>query len=183
MQIAAPRGPVATTGFPPLKTRRHFAVFSLMPNKIRGLTPLLLAAVGFGQLATPSSAPGAGDPPNEEPLQMIVDYGQSQLNRRETHHGVMETVGVPANLSVTITLRFLKKRAGAPVTIGRLDGGEIDLAGPVTIASDGTVLFHFSAGGLPGLYRLMVDGPEHYEIALYAIDPNRAPRSANFSGH
>jgi hypothetical protein len=44
---------------------------------------------------------------------MIVDYGQSQLNPRETHHGVMETVGLPANQQVAITLRFLEKRAGA----------------------------------------------------------------------
>jgi hypothetical protein len=121
------------------------------------------------------SSPGAAI----EPLQMIVDYGQSQVNPRETHHGVMEPVGLPANQQVAITLRFLKKRAGDSVTIGRLDGGEIDLAGPVTIASDGSVLFHFSAGGVPGLYRLLVQGRERYEIPLYAIDPNRSPRSPN----
>jgi hypothetical protein len=117
-----------------------------------------------------------------EPLQMIVDYGQSHLNPRETQHGVMEPIALPANRQAAITLRFLKKRAGSAVTIGRLDGGEIDLQGPITIASDGSVLFHFSAGGVPGLYRLLVDGPERYEISLYAFDPNRAPRSPNSSG-
>jgi hypothetical protein len=154
-----------------------------MPKNNHVLTLLLVAAVCAGQLVAPSTAVSAGDPPSQEPLQIIVDYGQSQLNPRETHHGVMETVGVPANQLVAITLRFLKKRAGSTVTIGRLDGGEIDLQGPVTIASDGSVLFHFSAGGMPGRYRLLVDGPERYEIPLYAIDPNRAPRSPNSTGH
>lgn len=114
---------------------------------------------------------------------MIVDYGQARQKRRETHHGVMEPIGVPANQQVGITLRFLKKSAGSTVTIGRLDGGEIDLAGPVTIDSDGSVFFHFHAGGVPGLYRLLVDGPDRYEIPLYAIDPNRAPPSPNSAGH
>lgn len=126
-------------------------------------------------------ASAAADP--VEPLQMIVDYGQAQLNPRETHHGLMEPVGFPANRQVAITLRFLKKRAGSAVTIGRLDGGEIDLQGPVTIASDGSVLFHFSAGGVPGRYRLLVQGPEQYELSFYAIDPNRPPRFPNSSGH
>jgi hypothetical protein len=118
-----------------------------------------------------------------EPLQMVVDYGQSHLNPRETHHGVVEPVGFPANQQAAITLRFLRTRAGSAVRIGRLDGGEIDVQGPVTISSDGSVLFHFSAGGRPGLYRLVIDGPERYEISLYAIDPNRVPRSPGSRGH
>lgn len=123
----------------------------------------------------------AGDAATE-PLQMIVDYGQAHLNPRETHHGVMEPIGLPANQKVAITLRFLKKRAGSAVTIGRLDGGEIDLQGPVTISSDGSVLFILCRRNARPL-----SAPGRrtrgYEISLYAIDPNRAPRPPNSSGH
>jgi hypothetical protein len=143
--------------------------------------PLLVVLATFFRTAEPIKAQAADAA--IEPLQMIVDYGQGQTKRRETHHGVMEPIGLPANQQVAITLRFLKKRAGSAVTIGRLDGGEIDLQGPVTISSDGSVLFHFHAGGVPGLYRVLVDGPERYEISLYAIDPNRTPRSPSSSGN
>jgi len=142
---------------------------------------LLAFLTVFLSTAEPVKAQAADAP--IEPLQMIVDYGQSHLNPRETYHGVMEPIGLPANQQAAITLRFLRKRAGSAVRIGRLDGGEIDLQGPVTISSDGSVLFHFSAGGRPGLYRLVIDGPQRYEITLHAIDPNRARRSPSSSGH
>jgi hypothetical protein len=111
--------------------------------RLLALLPVWLAIVSQVNAETSPLAADAAI----EPLQMIVDYGQSQLNPRETHHGVMEPVGLPANQQVAITLRFLKKRAGSAVTIGRLDGGEIDLQGPVTISFDGSVLFHFYAAG------------------------------------
>jgi hypothetical protein len=143
------------------------------------LLPVWFAIVPQVNAQAPPLAAGAAI----EPLQIIVDYGQAQPKRRETLRGVMEPIALPANQQAAITLQFLKKRAGSPVTIGRLDGGEIDVQGPVTISSDGSVLFHFSAGGRPGLYRLVIDGPERYEISLYAFDPNRPPRSPGSSGH
>lgn len=114
---------------------------------------------------------------------MVIDYGSGQPKHRESHHGVIEPVALAAAQPVTITLQFPRKRAGSSVIIGRLDGGEIDLNGPVTISSDGSVRFHFQAGGVPGMYRLLVQGPEQYQISFYAIDPNRpGPTRLNPSG-
>jgi hypothetical protein len=141
------------------------------------LVALLAVVVSATDQLNAQALPPAADAALEEPLQMIVDYGQANPRPRVTLRGVMEPAGLPANQQVTITLQFLRKRAGSAVTIGRLDGGEIDLAGPVTVSSDGSVRFHFSAGGTPGLYRLLVQGSQQYEISLYAIDPDRAPRA------
>jgi hypothetical protein len=153
---------------------------------IKTLPLLALLPVFFGAAApvNAQALPPAADAHAEEPLQMIVVYGLGQPKHRESHHGVMEPVGLPANQPVAITLQFLRTRAGSAVTIGRLDGGEIDLAGPVTISSDGRILFHFQAGGVPGLYRLLVQGSQQYQISLYAVDLNRpAPTSNNPNGH
>jgi hypothetical protein len=146
------------------------------------LLVLLTLFCGAAPLVNAQALPPPAADAAIEPLQMAVDYGQGRIRRRETLHGVVEPIGLPANQQVAITLQFLRKRAGSAVTIGRLDGGEIDLAGPVTISSDGSVLFHFQAGGIPGLYRLLVQGSEQYQISLYAIDPNRPARSAGPSG-
>ena len=167
--------------------RLHLGIASLavpVASMIKTLSLLILLPLSFGMpQVNGQTLPPAADTHAEEPLQMIVDYGQGNLKRRVTHGGVMEPIGVPANQQVAITLQFLRKRAGRAVTIGRLDGGEIDLQGPATISADGSVLFHFQAGAAPGVYRLLVQGPEQYQISLYAVDPNRPTRAPNPGGH
>jgi hypothetical protein len=132
-----------------------------------------IALAGAQQLSAQAPAAAAANAQNEEPLQMIIDYGAGKQNHRESHHGVVEPVGLPVGQQVAITLRFLRKRAGDQVMIGLLDGGQINVAEPVTIAPDGTVSFTFQPGGSPGLYRLMINGSQPYQLMLYAFDPNR----------
>jgi hypothetical protein len=139
--------------------------FLLLP-----LAPKLLAIT-----PTPSPAPPAAQ--NDEPLQMVVDYGQGLQKHRESRHGVVESVGVPIGQQVAITLRFLRKRAGERIAVTPLDGAAMDLQQPATISPDGSVTFAFNAGSTPGLHRLMVYGGQPYEIRLYAFDPNRGPSS------
>jgi hypothetical protein len=135
-----------------------------------------LALAGVQQLQAQASA----NAQNEEPLQMVIDYGGGKQTHRESHHGVVEPVGVPIGQQVAITLRFLRKRAGDQVMIGLLDGGQINVQGPVTISSDGTVAFSFQPGGSSGLHRLVINGAQSYQLMLYAFDPNRRS-SANSS--
>jgi hypothetical protein len=145
------------------------------------LFKIALAAIalgGFQQLQAQAPAAAAANAQNEEPLPMDIDYGGGKQMHRESHHGVVEPIGVPVAQQVAITLHFLRKRAGDQVMINLPDGGQIDVQGPVTIAPDGTVAFNFQAGGTPGLHRLRVDGAESYQLMLYAYDPNRLP-SAN----
>lgn len=135
-----------------------------------------LALSGAQQLLAQAPLPAAAaaaNAQNEEPLQMIIDYGAGRQNHRESHHGVVEPVGVPVGQQVAITLRFLRKRAGDQVMIGLLDGGQINVQGPLTISPDGTVAFTFQPGGTPGLYRLSINGAQSYQVLLYASDPNR----------
>ena len=103
---------------------------------------------------------------------MVIDYGVGQPKHRESHHGVMEPVSVSVGQPVEVTLRFLRKNAGGIITVIPLDGGQIDLHAPASIAADGTVTFHFQADSTPGLYRLLIGGTEQYELSLYAVDPN-----------
>ncbi len=140
------------------------------------LFTIALAAIALGgaqQLQAQAPLAAAANAQNEEPLQMVIDYGAGKQSHRESHHGVVDPVGVPVGQQVAITLRFLRKRAGDPVVIGLLDGGQIDVTGPVIIAPDGTVAFNFQPDGGPGLYRLMISGAQSYQLMLYAFDPNR----------
>ncbi|MEN3370481.1 MAG: hypothetical protein V7609_2624 [Verrucomicrobiota bacterium] len=142
---------------------------------LSGLSALAfgLSCFGIAKVSAQSPAFGGFGAKNEEPLQMVIDYGAGKQNQRESHHGVVEPVGLPVGQQVAITLRFLRKRAGDQVMIGLLDGGQINVAGPVTIAPDGTVAFSFQTDGAPGLYRLMISGAQSYQLMLYAFDPNR----------
>lgn len=144
---------------------RHLALLTLVVVAAVTGSPIL------GQLPLPEAAHLLGD----EPLQMVVDYGQGPPKRRQSRHGVMEPVGLPIGQQVSITLKFLPTRAGQKIAVSTLDGGKLVLEQPTTIAVDGTAMFRFTAGATPGLYRLQVYGTEPYELRLYAFDPN-APR-------
>lgn len=113
-------------------------------------------------------------PPAAEPLQMIVDYGVGQPKRATSHHGAMEPIGFPVGQPLNITLQFLRKRAGDTVIITPVDGGQTNLEGPVQISAEGEIQFTFQPGSSPGLYRLTVQGPQQYDLSLYAVNPSAA---------
>ena len=116
-------------------------------------------------------------PPNPrvEPLQMIVDFPDGAQKRRESAGETVEPVGIRPGQQLAITLRFLRKRAGDEVRISPLDGGEVDIPVPATIAEDGSVTFNFRPGVSPGLYRLAVIGVFQYELSFYAMPAHRVP--------
>ena len=137
----------------------------------------IVGALLFG-VAVPGNAQSpVGELHAQEPLQMIVDYGDGQARRRVSRDGMIEPVSVVIGERVSITLKFLRTKAGQSVAVASMDGGSIDLEGPTTIASDGTVVFRFQSGSTPGLYRLWIAGPEQYQACLYAITQRSAGAS------
>jgi hypothetical protein len=106
---------------------------------------------------------------------MIVDFPDGTQKRRESAGETVEPLGMRPGQQVTITLRFLRKRAGDEVRISALDGGEVDISLPATISKQGDVTFNFRAGASAGLYRLAVIGLFQYELSLYAMPANRLP--------
>ena|SRR5688572_5338759 len=112
--------------------------------------------------------------PRVEPLQMIVDYPDGAQRRRQSAEETVEPVGMRPGQEVTVTLRFLRKRAGDEIRISSMDGGEIDVPSPVTVPSDGNVSFTFRAGS-PGLYRLAVMGVFQYELSFHVVPAHRVP--------
>ena len=161
-----------------------------MPKKILVLTIALFAAFGVTQLPAESlDDPIAADRPIDEPQEMTVDYGEDQVSSVSINSGVMDPVGLLPDQVATVTLAFPRSWAGMPVTLGRLDGGEIDV--PTTAASGsveklpaegldeaiplyripfgGAFQFSFQAGATRGLYRVMMSvGTTEYLLRFYA---------------
>ena len=129
-----------------------------------------LSAPGVSAQANP---PNANNDDKGDSLQMVIDYGQGQQKRRPSHHGVMEPVGLAIGQPVTITLEFSPHRAGDSVRVSALDGGQVDPQGPIIIPANGKVGFTFQPGRTPGLYRLLVQGADQYQLQLFAFDPSR----------
>ena len=133
------------------------------------------ALIVFDTTSVFAQGAGFGAARAQEPVQVIVDSGNGQPKRRESLEGSIGPIGLPLGQPVTITLQFLRKRAGENVAIMSLDGAQVDVPSPSTISSDGTVVFQFQAGATPGLYRVAIAGPGDYELFLFAVDPN-SPR-------
>jgi hypothetical protein len=112
---------------------------------------------------------------------MAIDDGMDQPRLCQSHEGIPEAVVLAVGQPVEITLRFPGNSAGGIITLSPLDGGHTDLDGPVKISSDGSVVFHYQPGALPGLYRLAIAGAQQYQISFYAVDPSR-PRVSPPSG-
>jgi hypothetical protein len=104
---------------------------------------------------------------------MVIDSGADQPTLCQSYEGVPEAVVLAVAHLFEITLRFPTNSAGGTITVTPLDGGQIDLDGPATISSDGSVVFHYQPGALPGLYRLAIAGAQERQISFYAVDPNR----------
>ena len=142
----------------------------------------------FAALCLDTAKVSAQSPPlaadnEKDSLQMVVNYGQGKEKRRRSHHGEMEPVGLPLGQVIEITLEFPKKRAGQLVIVSALDGGRITApGGPLSVSANGTVSFSFQSGQVPGLYRLLVQGAEQYELHLHAVDPNRPVKHPRVPG-
>jgi hypothetical protein len=102
-------------------------------------TKKLLSVVGaasFAALCFTTTKVAAQSPPpvanndKGDSLQMVIDYGQVNQKRRQSHHGIMEPVGLVIAQPVTITLEFTPQRAGDSVLVSALDGGQVDPSGP-----------------------------------------------------
>ena len=140
---------------------------------------LLAACLAFGLIyspAAPLSAQAPAENDADDSVQMVIRYGPGQEKRRHSRQGAMEPVGLAVDQRVGITLQFLPQRAGELVVVTPLDGGEINLEGPVAVSPEGRVSFQFRSGRTAGLYRLAVSGAEQCQLSLYAVDPDRPPR-------
>jgi hypothetical protein len=147
-----------------------------MNMSTRSISALALVLFAFGCLSAVTIS--AQPPPvaeNNEPLQIIVDYGpEHPPKHRVSRHGIVEPVGVPMGQQVAITLKFLRRRAGERIAVTALDPGTIALQQPATIPEDGAVMFLFT-GITPGLCRVQVYGGPAYELRLYVFDPSAQP--------
>jgi hypothetical protein len=132
-----------------------------------------LTRFGISDVSAQAAPFGGLVPTDEEPLQMVIDSGEGQPRERESHEGILEPIVLAVGQPVEVTLRFPASSAGGTITLSPLDGGEIDLDGPVTIPSDGAIVFHYQSDAVLGLYRLAITGAQQYQISFYAVNPNR----------
>lgn len=129
-------------------------------------------------LSTQKSALGqAPDKVAPPALEMIATNGGGEEKHLFSHNGAVDQLVVNPNQAVPVTLQFPLDKAGTPVAVGSLDGGEVN--GNNLVLPTGKLTFTFR-GHSPGLYRLLVQLPaEQYRLEIYVIDRNhpRNPRS------
>ena len=108
-------------------------------------------------------------------LEVVATNGAGVEKHLFSHNGVVNQLVVKPNEAVPVTLQFPLDKAGTPVAVGSLDGGEVT-GGSAFILPTGKLIFAFR-GQSPGLYRLVVQLPtERCRLEFYVIDPNR-PRN------
>ena len=147
-------------------------------------------------IAAPPAPPTA-----EETIPVVITYGDGTETRAQITRGLMEPVGIPPNLPVTVTLYLASGIAGSPVQVGLFDGGRITPAlaqsaslpnpspvetsvggngitvdptpaTPILVLADGTVRFNFQSDLALGLYRtVVIIGPKQYLLQFYAVRP------------
>ena len=106
------------------------------------------------------------------PIEMVAADANGREKRLNTLDGVMEPIGLPAGEQIALTLVASSNKAGQPVGVAPLDGGQIIASPTLSVANDGTVGFTFRAGRTRGLYRVLVTlGVHQYELQLYAVRP------------
>ena len=126
--------------------------------------------------ATPALLPSPTPTPiGPGSLEMIATNGGGVEKHLFSHNGVVDQLVVNPSQAVPVTLQFPLDKAGTPVAVGSLDGGEVT-GGSAFILPTGKLIFAFR-GQSPGLYRLVVQLPtERCRLEFYVIDPNR-PRN------
>ncbi len=115
--------------------------------------PLTLAQNTFSSAATP--------------IEMVTVDRTGTEKRLRSLDGVMEPVGVAAGDQIAINLEAPNSKAGQPVSVRLLDGGEIIAPPALSVATNGRVGFTFKAGGTRGLYRVeVILGVEQYRTPV-----------------
>jgi hypothetical protein len=103
---------------------------------------------------------------------MVAVDANGTEKRVNSLDGVMDFITLPAGEQIALTLVASSNKAGQPVHIAPLDGGEIIAPSTLSVANDGTVSFTFRAGRTRGLYRVLVTlGVHQYELQLNAVRP------------
>src|SRR2546423_2733797 len=149
---------------------------SLKPitKKLTLLSMLLFAGWWLPRLEAQLPAPAPAS------LEVTAVNGAGVEKQFVSNNGVAGRIGVNLNQVVPVTLQFPANKAGMPVAVGSLDGGEI-LGNHAVVLPTGKVLFTFRGQG-PGVYRVLVQlSGEQHRIEFYVIDPSRprpTPRPA-----
>jgi hypothetical protein len=126
------------------------------------------------------SAQAQGENSLSSQIDMVINAGTSDERWLTSANGVMETVALRPNEPLAITLNATKDKAGTPVGITPLDGGEIIAEREVFLDADGLGNFTFKGGDIPGRYRVLIFlGSERYQLQFYVdamITPGCVPQ-------
>jgi hypothetical protein len=144
----------------------------------------LVLAIGFSvpvlSAPTPTPSPSAAPSrPGAGSLEVIATDGGGTERHLVSQNGRVGQLVINQNQAVSVTLQFPSDKAGMPVVVSSLDGGEITGDDHPTVLPNGKVHLVFHSGAAPGLYRVVVRLPaESHRLEFYVIDPShpRNPR-------
>lgn len=101
----------------------------------------------------------------------VASVGESHADLRPDQYGTFQRACVPGDTSIAVRLRYPGLAAGETISIGVMDGGE--LQGPVTRAADknGAVDFTFVSGPDSGSHRIMLGADGDVKILDFWVGP------------
>ncbi|HWM24160.1 MAG TPA: hypothetical protein VNP98_05005 [Chthoniobacterales bacterium] len=142
-----------------------------IPCLAAGVALMAAICLSAADLCAQSALSGAA-----VPIEMVAVVANGAEKRVNSFDGVMDFVALPAGEHIALTLVASSNKAGQPVGVAPLDGGEVIAPPALSVANDGTVGFTFRAGRTRGLYRVLVTlGAHQYELQLYAVAPPGVP--------
>ncbi|MEY2506449.1 MAG: hypothetical protein QOH01_778 [Verrucomicrobiota bacterium] len=156
-----------------------------------GLTALSLHPLTVGHLNAESPAIPPPPPPDlslNAPTDVdpvaVIQFGNAGEVHTRSSRGHFRLTSIRPNQTVNVRLEYPVSLAGKPVTAAALDGGEATISKPnATIGPDGKTSMHFSAGGQPGLYRVLIVCRESRSLLQFWVpdpqNPRRNPPASN----
>lgn len=152
----------------------------LLQLAVLALASAVLTPAGDAQTASPSPmTPPVSSPPAQVPdrhaVSATISGGSNAPADIPHHRHWFEEVMLQPGQTITVVLHFGANMVGESLSVEAPDGGEITVppGKSQAVGTDRSMMFHYTAGTLPGRSRVIVHGFDALDMLnFWVADPN-----------